>query len=137
MGKVIRGTARQPQLLWTLFALHPTERLRCGILAPASEAGIGLLPLRAFELLNWLTIAFLGWDEGVPQMSLGEKAILRITRYSIAILPLPSVCSAGSLSSQPLRIFADMCIATSDMANGARSLPTLASTISADKGDPC
>jgi hypothetical protein len=70
-------------------------------------------------------------------MSLGEKAILDISRYSTAVLPLPSVCSAGSLSSQPLKIFADMCIVTSDMAIGARSLPTLASTISADKDDPC
>lgn len=31
---------------------------------------------------------YLGWDDGVPQMTLGERAILTITRYAYLFLEL-------------------------------------------------
>lgn len=40
---------------------------------------------------------YLGWDEGVPQMTLGERAILTITRYAYLFLELCMDAGANEL----------------------------------------
>lgn len=61
IGRVIEGM-HSP-----LFFLHEIE-LRCGV--------------------KWFTDKLIGWDQGVLQMSLGEKAILTISRYAYYSPPL-------------------------------------------------
>ncbi|THH18792.1 hypothetical protein EW146_g2250, partial [Bondarzewia mesenterica] len=58
-----------------------------------------------------------GWDEGVPQLSLGERAILTATPDYVRIPPSPSLLSAFRVASRSPHFFPQ------SQAYGARGFP--------------
>jgi len=57
-------------------------------LASAKSSRVRFQSTYSDETWSGFTDTWAGWDEGVPQMKLGEKALLDITRYVAPSDPL-------------------------------------------------